>query len=96
MLDTPHIKVAKPRGAHPDKRLTAVHVRNIKKPGKYADITVLSKDILKVPEDEILTAKVDPVGAPDATVSMFESKKDRVTVLWTEGLKSLPSDYAAK
>ena len=45
---------------------------------------------------EILTAKVDPVGAPDATVSMFESKKDRVTVLWTEGLKSLPSDYAAK
>jgi predicted amidohydrolase YtcJ len=26
--------------------------------GKYADITVLSKDILKVPEDEILTAKV--------------------------------------
>jgi anti-sigma factor RsiW len=45
---------------------------------------------------EILTAKVDPVGAPDATVSMFESKGDRVTVLWTEGLKSLPSDYAAK
>jgi anti-sigma factor RsiW len=45
---------------------------------------------------EILTAKVDPVSAPDATVSMFESKKDRVTVLWTEGLKSLPSDYAAK
>jgi hypothetical protein len=28
------------------------------KVGKYADITVLSKDILKVPEDEILTAKV--------------------------------------
>ena len=28
------------------------------KPGKYADITVLSKDILKVPEDEIPTAKV--------------------------------------
>ncbi len=27
-------------------------------PGKYADITVLSKDILKVPEDEIPTAKV--------------------------------------
>ena len=26
--------------------------------GKYADITVLSKDILKVPEDEILSAKV--------------------------------------
>jgi hypothetical protein len=28
------------------------------KPGKYADITVLSKDILTVPEDEIPTAKV--------------------------------------
>ena len=28
------------------------------KPGKYADITVLSKDILAVPEDEIPTAKV--------------------------------------
>ena len=29
------------------------------KPGKLADITVLSKDILTVPEDEIPTAKVD-------------------------------------
>jgi predicted amidohydrolase YtcJ len=28
------------------------------KPGKYADITVLSKDILKVPEDEIPSARV--------------------------------------
>lgn len=28
------------------------------KPGKYADITVLSKDILKIPEDEIPTATV--------------------------------------
>jgi predicted amidohydrolase YtcJ len=28
------------------------------KPGKYADVTVLSKDILKVPEDEIPSAKV--------------------------------------
>ncbi len=28
------------------------------KPGKYADLTVLSKDILKVPEDEIPSAKV--------------------------------------
>src|SRR5260370_35562939 len=27
-------------------------------PGKYADITVLSKDILRIPEDEIPTAKV--------------------------------------
>jgi predicted amidohydrolase YtcJ len=28
------------------------------KPGKYADVTVLSKDILTIPEDEIPTAKV--------------------------------------
>jgi predicted amidohydrolase YtcJ len=28
------------------------------KPGKYADLTVLSKDILKVPEDEIPSARV--------------------------------------
>jgi hypothetical protein len=27
---------------------------------------------------------------------MFEAKGDRVTVLWTEGLQSLPADYAAK
>lgn len=37
MLDTPRIKVAKPRRAHPDKVLTAVHVRNFKAPGKYCD-----------------------------------------------------------
>jgi predicted amidohydrolase YtcJ len=28
------------------------------KPGKFADIVVLSKDILTIPEDEIPTAKV--------------------------------------
>jgi hypothetical protein len=27
---------------------------------------------------------------------MFETKKDKVTVLWVEGLQSLPADYAAK
>lgn len=37
MLDTTRIKVAKPRGPHPDKRLTAVTVRNVKQPGRYAD-----------------------------------------------------------
>ena len=31
-----------------------------------------------------------------ATVSIFEVKQDRVTVLWTEGLQTLPADYAAK
>jgi len=45
---------------------------------------------------EILNARVDPVVSPNATVSMFEVKQDRVTVLWTEGLQSLPADYAAK
>jgi hypothetical protein len=45
---------------------------------------------------QILNARVDPVVSPNATVSMFEVKQDRVTVLWTEGLKSLPADYAAK
>jgi hypothetical protein len=27
---------------------------------------------------------------------MFESKEDKVTVLWVEGLQSLPSEYATK
>jgi hypothetical protein len=45
---------------------------------------------------QILKARVDPVVSPNATVSIFEVKQDRVTVLWTEGLQSLPSDYAAK
>src|SRR3954452_3877680 len=45
---------------------------------------------------QILNAKVDPVVSPNATITMFESKEDRVTVLWTEGLRSLPSEYASK
>lgn len=45
---------------------------------------------------QIMNARVDPALSPNATVSMFESKEDRVTVLWTEGLQSLPADYAAK
>jgi len=45
---------------------------------------------------QILNARVDPVVSPNATISMFETNEDRVTVLWTEGLQSLPSDYAAK
>ncbi len=45
---------------------------------------------------QVLNAKLDPTVGPDATVTMFEAKDARVTVLWTEGLKSLPSDYAAK
>ena len=45
---------------------------------------------------QILNARVDPVMSPNATISMFESKEDRVTVLWVDGLQSLPSEYAAK
>jgi hypothetical protein len=37
VLDTPHIKVAHIPRAHPDKALTAVHVRNLRKPGRYCD-----------------------------------------------------------
>jgi hypothetical protein len=45
---------------------------------------------------QILNARVDPGVSPNATISMFETQKDKVTVLWTEGLQSLPSDYAAR
>ncbi len=46
---------------------------------------------------QILTSTVDPAANPNATVSIFETKSDtKVTVLWTEGLQTLPADYAAK
>lgn len=45
---------------------------------------------------QILNYRVDPIVSPNATVSMFESKEDKVTVLWVDGLQSLPSEYAAK
>ena len=45
---------------------------------------------------EILNMRVDPAVSPGATISVFEASEDRVTVIWTEGLQSLPSDYAAK
>ncbi|MGI8957872.1 MAG: hypothetical protein ACR2II_13305 [Chthoniobacterales bacterium] len=45
---------------------------------------------------QILNARVDPSVNPNATISIFQTKEDRVTVLWVDGLKSLPSDYAAK
>src|SRR4051812_34293744 len=41
---------------------------------------------------QILNARVDPVVSPNATITMFESKEDRVTVLWVDGLQSLPSE----
>jgi hypothetical protein len=45
---------------------------------------------------QILNARVDPAVSPNATISMFETKDDKVTVLWVEGLQSLPADYAAR
>ena len=45
---------------------------------------------------QVLNARVDPAVSPDATISMFETKDDKVTVLWVEGLQSLPSEYAQK
>ena len=46
---------------------------------------------------QILNSRVDPGANPNATISIYESKTDnKVTVLWTEGLQSLPADYAAK
>jgi spermidine/putrescine-binding protein len=46
---------------------------------------------------QILNSRVDPAVNPNATVYIFESKNDnKVTVLWTEGLQTLPADYAAK
>ena len=46
---------------------------------------------------QILNSKVDPAANPNATISIFEIKNDnKVTVPWTEGLQTLPADYAAK
>ena len=45
---------------------------------------------------EILNTQVDPTTNPGATTSVLQTKKDKVTVLWVEGLQQLPADYAAK
>ena len=45
---------------------------------------------------QILNARVDPGMSPYATVSIFQTKEDKVTVLWVDGLQSLPAEYAAK
>jgi hypothetical protein len=51
---------------------------------------------------QILGAQVDPTVSPNATIAMFdfpgstEKKGDHVTVLWVDGLQSLPPEYAAK
>ena len=63
----------------------AVALLRHENPGGQSDLT-----------SQILQARVDPVANPNATITIFEAKEDRVTVLWTEGLRSLPADYAAK
>jgi hypothetical protein len=45
---------------------------------------------------QILNMRVDPAVSPNATFSVLEAKENKVTVLWVEGLQSLPADYAAK
>ena len=45
---------------------------------------------------QVITARFDPVVSPDANISIFEAKESRVTVLWVNGLESLPSEFAAK
>jgi anti-sigma factor RsiW len=65
--------------------LCAVFVMREKNPGEHSEYLT-----------QILNMRVDPAVSPNATISVFESKGDRVTVIWTEGLQSLPSDYAAK
>jgi anti-sigma factor RsiW len=45
---------------------------------------------------QIINARVDPAVSPNATISIFERQEDKVTVIWVDGLQSLPSEYAAK
>jgi hypothetical protein len=50
---------------------------------------------------QILESRVDPTVSPNATITMFdvaptEKKGDHVTVLWVDGLQSLPPEYATK
>jgi hypothetical protein len=45
---------------------------------------------------QILNYRVDPAVSPNATITMFEKKDEHVTVLWIDGLQSLPPEYAAK
>jgi len=66
--------------------ICAVGIMSHHQPGEQSDYLT-----------QILNSKVDPAANPNATVSIFETKNDdKVTVLWTEGLQTLPADYAAK
>ena len=59
-------------------------------------LVVLQDNEVEGPSDFTTTVLKARVDGPDASITPFELKEDRVIVLWTEGLKSLPSDYAAK
>jgi len=66
--------------------ITTVVLMNQHQPGEQSEYLT-----------QILNSRVDPAANPNATIYIFESKNDnKVTVLWTEGLQSLPADYAAK
>ena len=66
--------------------ITTIWLVNQEQPGEQSEYLT-----------QILNSKVDPATNPNATISIFESKNEnKVTVLWTEGLQSLPADYAAK
>jgi hypothetical protein len=65
--------------------ICAVFVMRENNPGQHSEYLT-----------QVLNMRVDPAVSPNATITIFEAKEDRVTVLWTEGLKSLPADYAAK
>jgi hypothetical protein len=66
--------------------ITTVVLMNQHQPGEQSEYLT-----------QILNSRVDPGANPNATISIFESKNDnKVTVLWTEGLQTLPADYAAK
>ena len=43
---------------------------------------------------QVLGARVD--NNPNADISIFETKEHKVTVLWVNGLESLPKEYAAQ
>ncbi len=45
---------------------------------------------------QILNARVDPAANPNASVSVFQAKDEKATVIWLDGLKTLPPEYASK
>ncbi len=59
----------------------------------------VTNEPIQAPSDyltQIVNTQVDPTANPYATTTVLEAKKDKVTVVWVEGLKQLPSEYASK